>query len=77
MENGKQPINPIFGDSGLATNLRNLNTKGESIGLTKREYFVAMILQGVASNPDVKLGASERVRISIEMADELLKQLEK
>ena len=48
-------------------------------GLTKREYFAAMAMQGFASNHDaVYLKAYDMlIEKSIKMADELLKQLEK
>ena len=45
-------------------------------GLTKREYFAAMAMQGMVSN-DFRGTTSQFAKIAIELADELLKQLEK
>lgn len=44
MENSKQPINPIAGSH------EPLHPK-QLIGLTKREYFAAMAMQGLISDP--------------------------
>ncbi len=75
MENGKQPINPV--------GYRN-NHKCD--GLTKREHFAGLAMQGLMSNSEFIKGGSfdfesrktaERVsRIATKVADELLKQLE-
>lgn len=54
-------------------------------GLTKREYFAAKAMQGILSNPAWAEGLSgnipmpvpqETARLSIELADALIKQLE-
>lgn len=60
-----------------------------TIGLTKREYFAAMAMQGMLSNPhylqmldiniERKVITNQNImlcRESLDMADELLKQLE-
>lgn len=44
-------------------------------GLTKREHFAVTILSGIAANEGLNLSGELRVKLSIEMADELLKQL--
>ena len=78
MENPHRPINPIL----------DWNTvKADTIGLTKREYFAGLAMQGLMSNPNFikpgsfdfkSSGTKERVSsISIKIADELLTQLEK
>ena len=46
----------------------------EFSGLTKREHFASMMLQGIISNPDFKF---HDVRLAVEIADELLEELEK
>lgn len=48
-----------------------------SPGLTKREYFAALALQGLLANPEnLKLG--RRVsRIAVEYADNLIEELNK
>ena len=47
-------------------------------GLTKREYFAAMAMQGICANPttDIKPYGTAIAKVSIEIADELIKQLE-
>lgn len=74
-ENAKEPINAIFSNDEIAY-----------MGLTKREYFAAMAMQGLLSNvtisnmsssPSTGLNDHVKVEYAIRMADELLKQLEK
>jgi len=70
MENKKQPIHPI-----------QTRDNSQIIGLTKREYFAGLAMQGLLANSQTslyKIGYSpENVsRASIQMADELLKQLD-
>ena len=48
-------------------------------GLTKREYFAAMAMQGIIANTQIDsliIGQSE-CKLAVTIADELLKQLEK
>lgn len=73
MENSNQPITPIL---DMNANLSNL------IGLTKREYFAGLAIQGLLANSYI----SEQIRNcdnknwiareALENADKLLKQLE-
>lgn len=44
-------------------------------GLTKREYFAAMAMQGLADNKN--LGYDDTAKVSVKLADALLKELEK
>jgi len=44
-------------------------------GLTKREYFAALALQGFMANPHVKDDAEAFAKRSVRMADALLKEL--
>jgi len=68
MENGRQPIIPIL----------DLNKDLSGMwGLTKREYFAGLAMQGLLANPNK---TSNPIQISLDAvmyADELLKQLEK
>jgi hypothetical protein len=76
MENGKQ---------GAFSSV-DLDNQHFQVGLTKREYFAGLAMQGLMSNPEfIKVGTfdfkynktAERVSsISIKVADELLKQIE-
>lgn len=46
-------------------------------GLTKREYFAAMAMQGILANPELtNLNINNLAILSINQADELLKELE-
>ena len=45
-------------------------------GLTKREYFAAMAMQGLLSNPNWILNDAYAAKAAIQEADALLKQLE-
>jgi hypothetical protein len=63
MINSEQPINPIILPSGV-----------QSKGLTKREYFAIMALQGIlASGPINVYDAAQK---AFEVADELLTNFE-
>lgn len=70
MENGKEPINPVDFNKNYSYN-----------GLTKREYFAGLAMQGlISSNQHLSLSKEEAIVVasqSIQFADELLKQLEK
>jgi hypothetical protein len=74
MENGKNLIHSFNASDGLFGNFK---------GLTKREYFAGLAMQGLLSsrdwnyepfNEDTPCWTS---KFAIEIADELLKQLDK
>ena len=75
-KNGDEPINVTYFKDG------ELN----SVGLTKREYFAALALQGLISNVDsdkynvggglVTDKASHKAKFCVLLADALLKELE-
>ncbi len=68
MKNGENLIHSFEGPSEV-----NFN------GLTKREYFAGLAMQGLLANSNIDLVcASEEIKAkwSIKQADELLKQLE-
>lgn len=46
-------------------------------GLTKRELFAALILQGMSSIPDSLTSRKMGVSMAVEIADELIKELAK
>ena len=66
MENGEKGAFAVDGKSMLQT------------GLTKREYFAGLAMQGILSAMHYPLDANRKSvsEKSIQMADELLKQLE-
>lgn len=64
MGNGKQPIFD--------------NQFEDNKGLTKREYFAAMAMQGLSGRPDTSSWSAERTAtVSVMYADALLKELDK
>ena len=84
MENADKPINPVLTQSPSLQN-------ETSLGLTKREYFAGLAMQGLLANPQYwkrvyktlsSLKANKDsiecvfTQFSIKLADEILKQLE-
>ncbi len=84
MKNGEQPINPQMYTQVSETDFQPLKDGQKTgherkfSGLTKREYFAAMAMQGFISNPNYD-GAVGEVIISrcVQFANRLLKELEK
>lgn len=75
MENGKRPINArtaFNSHGGITTNFEEYN------GLTKREYFAGLAMQGILSALPHPLEAHRKTvsEKAIQLADELLTQLE-
>ena len=76
MKNADKPINPVLIQSPSLPSYA-------SLGLTKREYFAGLALQGIiAGRKDELYKIKDEtikiyVELSIKSADELLKQLEK
>ena len=77
MENGKQSAFPLDG---------NHIGHPDTIGLTKREYFAGLAMQGLLANENgfivsttekTSESAINKAKFCVIMADELLKQLEK
>lgn len=73
MNNADKPINPVLTQSPSLQN-------ETSLGLTKREYFAGVALQGILSNRwSMEFGnynEEQKAEMAIKYADELLKQLE-
>lgn len=46
-------------------------------GLTKREYFAALVMQGLHANSELNLSDAEIADIAVTQADELIKRLNK
>ena len=76
MENGNESIYPseklLDGGHPMLDNIK-VKTKG----LTKREYFAGLAMQGLLAKEGVWSSDEILAQRSIEIADELLKQLEK
>lgn len=71
MKNGDKPAYPSISTNWSLAELNN----GMQDGLTKREYFAAMAMQGILSS-SADRGIAYVAQSSIQFADELLKQLE-
>lgn len=69
MDNKNKPVFPIYNKEFIREN-------DQSNGLTKRELFAAMALQGFLSNIDGLYSSNDIVDDSIQIADKLLKALE-
>ena len=70
MKNGEQEA------FGFAAQLNGENIY--SAGLTKREYFAGLAMQGLLANTELtELNIENLTVLAIEHTDELLKQLEK
>ena len=85
MKNADKPINPLKGAGDIFFDEREESYIKEVkplIGLTKREYFAGLALQGIIAGRKDELYKikDETIKIyaklSIKSADELLKQLE-
>ena len=69
MKNSEQPINPIEGSH------QGINPK-MIIGLTKREYFAGLAMQGMLANKDASdFDALTTAQIAINYAETLLDEL--
>lgn len=55
----------------------NGNPSVTHLGLTKREYFAALAMQGLLACPDISASREDIAEESVKQADELLKVLEK
>lgn len=80
MKNADQPINPDP-MRGAEQTYSNQNPYEHPTGLTKREYFVGLAMQGLLSNNLIVDGCEHDsmkwiAEHAILQADELLKQLE-
>jgi hypothetical protein len=73
MKNSERPASAV---------VSNVLIQEDYLGLSKREYFAGLAMQGMLSNRAIIDSASQPeqrdylVKFSIEIADELLKQLE-
>jgi hypothetical protein len=80
MNNGDKPINAVNGINGAlfvghGADKSFIESQNPLIGLTKREYFAAMAMQGLMAG-DSKDSMEEFAKYSVKMADALLKALE-
>lgn len=81
MKNSDKPINPIFDQQGFISHQSALEIGNHETlhGLTKREYFAALAMQGMFASGQVSLnfdGVERVAKLSTAAADELLNQLD-
>jgi len=75
MKNADMPINPMFNEHGCPQHHSSvLLQEGQVNGLTKRELFAAMAMQGLAARLDMT--SEDRAIYAVECADDLLAALE-
>lgn len=85
MKNKNQPVYPIVNEFGFPSNESVIEVDKSLIGITKREYFSAIAMQGLLSGkyeycfeggcPVPKPIPSYIAALAIECADSLLEQL--
>ena len=76
MKNADKPINPqIFSSTNNDNQLYEIWTDQDNQGLTKREHFAGLAMQGMISST---LNNSPKfiAEVAVKIADELLKQLD-
>ncbi len=79
MTNGNLPATPpsVSNSDGV---FEGSNSSGLGYGLTKREYFAGLAMQGMSSHPDFfscdPLFAERIAKDAVKFADALLKELE-
>ncbi len=75
VENKNLPINPL---SIHPLSSAVLNNNGDDcVGLTKREYFTALAMQGILSRGSIGLSDETVAERAVRIADETLDELEK
>ena len=79
MKNGDMPASPIFNATGYASNpCAEAIYEGSTAGLTKREHFAAMAMQGYCAHKQIGGEHHDSIaEYSVQTADALLDALEK
>jgi len=81
MNNSDSPAMPSVIKTMVASSLSTIEPMKEVVsytqGLTKREHFAAMAMQGMLSSGDYGWSAEEFAMKSVRQADELLSELSK
>lgn len=74
-KNGDTPAMPLDGDAEL----QSAFNRSETYGLTKREYFAALAMQGLLASltPDDSFSPAELARSAVLNTDALLAELER
>ena len=81
IDNGDMPINPLRGATNVPFSNHDYGAvKNSMVGLTKREAFAMAAMQGIMANSDdnwIFCPIESIAMQSVQMADELLKELSK
>lgn len=79
MKNGDMPAMPLSIEQAenLYGFIHGNHGEPDGLGLTKREHFAGLALQGMCGDPDRKGEFSNYARDAVMMADALLAELEK
>jgi hypothetical protein len=77
MKNGDQPAFSISYSERTSETYPDKLSSWSQVGLTKREYFAAMAMQGLISDSTNVSRPDIIAEFAVQYADELLKQLEK
>ena len=82
MKNADKPIYPLSKEQTdiLSINEKSIVQETLNIGLTKREYFAGLAMQGILANHSLEVNTlkdEHKAEYAVIMADHLLKQLEK
>ena len=75
MNNANMPAAPVIVSTTVDTEQSTLTSVGTT-GLTKREHFAGLAMQGVMANEEEYPKWSDLARASVAAADALLKALE-
>ena len=78
MKNSDMPIAPLVNDNGHPLHASHIawDNKPLALGLTKREHFAGLAMQGfIAAGVMGMPSASEIAELSIKYAEEVLRQL--
>lgn len=76
MRNGYKPVNPIVQEENIGQREKVLICT--EIGLTKREYFAGLAMQGLLLNSTYDFMESEQIaKASLKIANNLLEELER
>ena len=71
-----KPNDPVFGATTIPKEIE-IKDEMKVFGLTKREYFAAMIYQGINTVADTIQNRKVSAYVAVECADALIKELNK
>lgn len=81
MKNSDMPAMPLSGDAytdfAHYDETKNTSYNPECQGLTKREHFAGLAMQGILSSLESKVEMEALATVAVQMADALLTELEK